>query len=132
MTDVDTLIRRIDQEMLTEVDREKAAWAEVAKANCERRSRLKRYDAVAQQVFDLVRLECTQEIVPVLLRFDKQSVLELPFDAVQDDAVVQWFDERIVAFVKLYIALVRQDADLREHLKDQLVEDPVGKIRFPK
>jgi YHS domain-containing protein len=50
----------------------------------------------------------------------------------QDDAVVQWFDERIVAFVKAYLALVRQDAELKEHLKDQLVEDPVAKIRFPK
>jgi len=79
-----------------------------------------------------VRLECTQEIIPVLVRYDKQSVLELPLDAVQDDAVVRWFDERIVAFVKAYLALVRQDADLREQLKGQLVEDPVAKIRFPK
>jgi YHS domain-containing protein len=79
-----------------------------------------------------VRLECTQEIIPVVVRYDKQSVLEFPLDAVQDDAVVQWFDDRVVAFVKAYVALVRQDADLREHLKDQLVEDPVTKIRFPK
>ena len=79
-----------------------------------------------------VRLECTQEIVPVLVRYDKQTVLEFPLDAVQDDAVVQWFDERMVAFVKAYLALVRQDATLQEHLKDQLVEDPVAKIRFPK
>jgi YHS domain-containing protein len=79
-----------------------------------------------------VRLECTQEIIPVLVPYDKQSVLEFPLDAVQDDAVVQWFDERIVAFVKAYVALMRQDADLREHLKDQLVEDPVARVRFPK
>src|SRR5262245_11964081 len=37
-----------------------------------------------------------------------------------------------VAFVKTYLAVVRQDEALREHLKDQLVEDPVAKIRFPK
>lgn len=79
-----------------------------------------------------VRLECTQEIIPVVVRYDKQAVLELPLDAVQDDTVVQWFDERILAFVKAYLALVRQDAELKEHLKDQLVEDPVAKIRFPK
>jgi YHS domain-containing protein len=79
-----------------------------------------------------VRLECTQEIIPVVVPYDKQSVLEFPLDAVQDDAVVQWFDERIVAFVKTYVALLRQDAALKEHLKDQLVEDPVTKIRFPK
>ena len=46
--------------------------------------------------------------------------------------MVQWFDERVVAFVKAYLALVRQDDDLQEHLKDHLVEDPVAKVRFPK
>ena len=79
-----------------------------------------------------IRLECTQEIVPVLVQYDRQKVLEFPLDGVQDDAVVQWFDDRILAFVKAYLALVRQDAELREHLKDQLVEDPVAKIHFPK
>src|SRR5438552_1072718 len=152
MTDLDTLIHRIDQELEAEVQRQKAAWAEVARANRERGPRLQRYEAVAQHIIELlkprlaafierfkavvkaepsvrehtramnltfaatvakvaltfevfpdvdvshVRLECTQDIVPVLIRYDKQSVLELGLDAVQDDAVVQWFDERIVAF----------------------------------
>jgi YHS domain-containing protein len=186
MTDLDTFIRRIDQELGAEVQRQKADWAATVRGARERGPRLQRYEAVAQHVIDLLkprlaaflerfqdvvkaepsvrehtravtltfaatvakvtlrfevfpdrdvnhaRLECTQEIVPVLVRYDKQSALELPLDAVQDDAVVQWFDERIVAFVKAYLALVRQDADLREHLKDQMVEDPVAKIRFPK
>ena len=186
MTEVDVLVRQIDQELAAQVEREKAAWAEQMRVGRERGARLPRFDAVAQHILDLlkprlaafierfkdvvkaepsvrestramnltfaatvakvtltfevfpdrdvsqVRLECTQEIVPVLVRYDKQSVLELPLEAVQDDAVVQWFDERIVAFVKAYMAIVRQDADLKEHLKDRLVEDPVTKIRFPK
>jgi YHS domain-containing protein len=37
-----------------------------------------------------------------------------------------------VAFVQAYVALVRQDVELQEHLKDQFVQDPVTKIRFPK
>jgi YHS domain-containing protein len=186
MTDLDTLIRRIDQELEAEVGRQKAAWAEVARTNRERAPRLQRYEAVAKHIIELlkprlaafierfkavvkaepsvrehtrvmnlsfaatiakvtllfevfpdedvshVRLECTQEIIPVVVRYDKQSLLEFPLDAVPDDAVVQWFDERIVTFVKAYLALVRQDAALQEHLKDQFVEDPVAKIRFPK
>jgi YHS domain-containing protein len=186
MTDVATLIGRIDQELATEVKRQKAAWEETARANRERGPRLQRYDVVAKHLIELlrprldafierfkavvkaepavreharamnltfaatvakvtltfevfpdrdvthVRLECTQEILPVLVRYDKQSVLEFPLEAVQDDAAVQWFDERIMAFVKVYLAIVRQDAVLQEHLKDQLVEDPVAKIRFPK
>jgi YHS domain-containing protein len=81
-----------------------------------------------------IRLECTQEIIPVVVRYDKQSVLEFPLGEVQDNAVVQWFDDRIIAFVKAYVALVRQDAALQQQLQvqDQFVEDPVARIRFPK
>jgi YHS domain-containing protein len=186
MTDLASLIGRIDQELETEVKTEKKAWDEMTRTNRERGPRLQRYEAVAKQLIDLlkprldafierfkdvvkaeprvrehtravnlefaatvakvtllfevfpdmdvshVRLECTTEIIPVVVRYDKQSVLAFPLDAVQDDAVVQWFDERIIAFVKAYMALVRQDATLQEHLKDQFVEDPVAKIRFPK
>jgi YHS domain-containing protein len=186
MTDLATLIQRIDQELAVDVKRKKAAWEEVSRENRERGLRLQRYDPVAKHIIELlkprlaafidrfkdvvkaepvvrehtramnltfaatiakvtlvfevfpdenvnnVRLECTQEILPVWVRYDKQSVHEFPLDGVQDDAVVQWFDERIVTFVKVYLALVRQDAALQEHLKDQLVEDPATKIRFPK
>ena len=186
MTDINTLISRIDQELAADVKDQKAAWEAIAAASRERGPRLQRYEAVAKHIIELlkprlaafierfkavvkaepsvrehtralnltfaatvakvtllfevypdsevnnVHLECTQEIIPVVVRYDKQSVLEFPLDGVRDDAVVQWFDERIIAFVKAYLALVRQDAALREHLKDQLVEDPVAKIRFPR
>ena len=91
-----------------------------------------RFEAFPDQDVNHVRLECTQEIIPVVVRYDKQSVLEFPLGGVQDNAVVQWFDDRIVAFVQAYVALVRQDAALQEQLKDQFVEDPVARIRFPK
>lgn len=91
-----------------------------------------RFEVFPDRDVNRLRLECTQEIIPALVRYDKQSVLEFPLDGVQDDAVVQWFDDRIVAFVKAYVALVRQDATLQEQLKDQFVEDPVAQIRFPK
>jgi YHS domain-containing protein len=186
MTDVNTLIRRIDQELEVDVKRQKAAWADIARRNRERGPRLERYEEVAKHLIELlkprlaafvdrfeavvktepavrehtramtltfaatvakvtltfevfpdedvshIRLECAQEIIPVLVPYDKQAVLEFPLDAVQDEAAVQWFDERIVAFVKAYLAVVRQDAALQAHLRDQLVEDPVAKIRFPK
>jgi YHS domain-containing protein len=186
MTDLDTLIRQIDQELEADVQSQKAAWADRTRTASERGPRLQRYEAVAKRLIELlkprlaavierfkavvkaepsvrehtramhltfastrakvaltfeiypdvdvshVRLECTQEIVPVLVRYDKQSVLEFPLDAVKDDAAVQWFDERMLAFVKAYLALERNDVALRAHLKDQFVEDPVTKISFPK
>src|SRR5271166_5057321 len=91
-----------------------------------------RFEVFPDQDVTHIRLECTQEIIPVVVRYDKQSVLEFPLSRVQDDAVVQWFDDRIVAFVKAYIALVRQDVALKEQLKDEFVEAPVARIRFPK
>jgi YHS domain-containing protein len=91
-----------------------------------------RFEVFPDHDVNHIRLECTQEIVPAVVRYDKQSVLEFPLGGVQDDALVQWFDDRIVAFVKAYVALVRQDVALREQLKDEFVEDPVARIRFPK
>jgi YHS domain-containing protein len=186
MSNIDSLINRIDQEIAAEVGRQKTGWAELVHANRERGLRVQRYETEAKHIIELVkprldafierfkavvkaeplvrehtravnltfaatvanvtlrfeafpdqdvnhiRLECTQEIIPMLVRYDKQSVLEFPLGGVQEDAVVQWFDDRIVAFVKAYVALVRQDAALREQLKDEFVEDPVARIRFPK
>jgi YHS domain-containing protein len=90
------------------------------------------FEAFPDQEVNHIRLECTQQIIPVVVPHDKQSALEFALDAVQDKAIVEWVDDRIVNFVKVYMALMRQDAVLQEHLKDQLVEDPVTKIRFPK
>lgn len=91
-----------------------------------------RFEVFPDQNVNNLRLECTQEIIPVVVRHEKQSVLEFPLGQVRDDAVVQWFDDRIVSFVKAYVALVRQDAALQEQFRDEFVEDPVAKIRFPK
>src|SRR5262245_47973022 len=55
MTDVDTLIRRIDQELGAEVQRQKANWAETVRIARERESRLQRYDAVGRHVIDLLK-----------------------------------------------------------------------------
>src|SRR4030095_12173755 len=90
-----------------------------------------RFEVFPDQDVNHIRLECTQDITPVVVRYDKQSVLEFPLGGVQDDAVVQWFDDRIIAFVQAYVAVVRQDAALREQVKDEFVEDPVARIRFP-
>lgn len=186
MSNVKSLLQRIDQEVASDVRKRKAAWAEMAQLNRERGLRLQRYEEVAEHIIELlkprftafvdrfkvvatvepsvrehtravnltfashlakvtltfevfpdeevnhIRLECTVGIFPVLVRYDRQSVLEFPLDGVQDEEVVQWFDDRIVAFVKAYVALVRQDAALQDHFRDQFVEDPVAKIRFPK
>src|SRR5262245_16618042 len=55
MTNVDTLVRRIDQVLEADVQGEKAAWEQVARANSERGPRLQRYEAVAKHLIELLK-----------------------------------------------------------------------------
>ena len=68
------------------------------------------------------------DILPILMKFEKHSEIEFPLEAVDKAALAQWFDDRIVDFVKTYLALHEN----QYYLKDHMVEDPVAKVQFPK
>jgi len=68
------------------------------------------------------------EIIPVLTRFTPHAEMEFPLEAVDKQAVGQWIDDRMVEFVKTYFSLGENEI----YLKDQMVEDPVARVRFPK
>jgi YHS domain-containing protein len=68
------------------------------------------------------------EIVPVLMRYNAHSEVEFPLDAVDQDAVARWMDDRVVEFVQTYFAMGENEI----YLKDQMVEDPVARVAFPK
>lgn len=68
------------------------------------------------------------EILPILMHFNKHAELRFPLGAVDRAAIGSWFDDRIVAFVKTYLSLHENEF----YLKDQMVEDPVARVRFPK
>jgi YHS domain-containing protein len=68
------------------------------------------------------------DIIPVLLKYDAHSEVEFPLDAVDPEAVARWVDDRIVSFVRTYLSL----HDNEYYLKDEMVEDPVAHVRFPK
>ncbi len=68
------------------------------------------------------------DVIPVLLRYDGHSEIEFPLDAVDPEAVARWVDDRIVSFVQTYLSLY----DNEYYLKDEMVEDPVAHVRFPK
>lgn len=67
-------------------------------------------------------------IIPILMKFDSHDEIEFPLDTVDTDVLGKWFDDRIVSFVKSYLA-IREN---QYYLKDQMVEDPVAKVKFPK
>jgi YHS domain-containing protein len=67
------------------------------------------------------------EILPIYMQFEKHAEISFPLDAVDREAVATWFDDRIVAFVKIYLSLYENEYYLKSHM----VEDPVAHVRFP-
>jgi YHS domain-containing protein len=68
------------------------------------------------------------QILPILMQFEPHAELEFPLDAVDQEALGRWIDDRIVTFVRTYLALHENEY----YLKDHMVEDPVARVRFPK
>jgi len=62
------------------------------------------------------------------MKFKSHDEVEFSLGAVDKDAVARWMEDRIVDFVQTYFALGDNDF----YLKDQMVEDPVALVRFPK
>jgi YHS domain-containing protein len=91
------------------------------------RIRLK-FSATTDRDVTKVILSYDLDIIPVFMRFDAHSEMEFPLDAVDPEVVARWIDDRIVSFVKTYLSLQEND----QYLKDEMVEDPVAGIRFPK
>jgi YHS domain-containing protein len=67
-------------------------------------------------------------IIPALMRFQTHSEIEFPLNAVDKQAVAKWIDDRIVDFIHTYFAMGENEI----YLKDQMVEDPIAHVRFPK
>jgi YHS domain-containing protein len=68
------------------------------------------------------------EIIPILMKYDSHDEIAFPLDAVDTDALGKWLDDCIIRFVKSYLAM----RENQYYLKDQMVEDPVAKVKFPK
>jgi hypothetical protein len=73
-------------------------------------------------------VEFDLRIVPVLWHFSRHEEFRTPISAVDGAAFTKWLDDRIVAFVELYIQIHRDD--LFEN--SEYVEDPVAKVKFPR
>jgi hypothetical protein len=68
------------------------------------------------------------DIIPILMRYTPHADIEFPLDKVDKDAAAKWVEARIVEFVRTYLSL----GDNEWYLKDQMVEDPIAHVRFPK
>ena len=54
--------------------------------------------------------------------------IEFPLEAFDKEAAAKWIDDRIVDFVHTYFSMGESEI----YLKDQMVEDPIAHVRFPK
>lgn len=79
------------------------------------------------EVHNLV-LDYNLHILPVLLKFDSHVRAEFPLESIDADAVGRWVDDRIVGFVKTFLALNQNE----HYLKPHMVVDPISNTRFPK
>jgi YHS domain-containing protein len=67
-------------------------------------------------------------IIPILMRFQPHAEVEFPLNAIDKEAVGKWMDDRIVQFVQTYFSMGENEI----YLKDQMVEDPIAHVSFPK
>ncbi len=72
-------------------------------------------------------LEYNLQILPVLMSYPDRARLEQPLEKLDEKAIGDWIDERIVEFVKTYLSVHENEFYLKAHM----VEDPVAHVRFP-
>ena len=87
-----------------------------------------KFSAFTDRDIQKVILSYDLEIIPVLMRFKPHDEMEFPLDGVDKEAVAKWFDDRIVDFVQTYFSMGENEA----YMKDEMVEDPIARVRFPK
>ena len=68
------------------------------------------------------------DVLPILMKFDKHAQLSVPLDKIDDAKVLQWIDDRIVAFVQTFLEIHQN----RYYQQDILVTDPVAGVEMPK
>jgi YHS domain-containing protein len=73
-------------------------------------------------------LDATLDILPILMKFEKNQQLELPLDRIDPEVVGRWIDDRILDAVRTYLQLHQNSY----YLKGHLVTDPVANVEFPK
>jgi YHS domain-containing protein len=75
-----------------------------------------------------VYVDSDLHLLPILMKYEPHQRLEFPLDRPDADAVGKWLDDRIVDFVKTYLALHQN----QYYLKGKTVSDPISGTQFPK
>ena len=87
-----------------------------------------RFTALPDRDFQRLILSYLLEITPAVIHYRPYAQVEFPLNAVDKAAAAKWIDDRIIDFVQTYLSMGEPELCP----KDQMVEDPVARIRFPK
>ena len=89
------------------------------------------FSAMADSDVRNLVLQYDLAILPILMPFKNTDHLEMPLDKVDEKAVEAWIDDRILDFVKTYLAL-HENQHYLTYLKEYMVSDPIAEVQFPK
>ena len=87
-----------------------------------------RFTALTDRDFQRLILSYLLEITPAVIHYRPYAQVEFPLNAVDKAAAAKWIDDRIIDFVQTYLSMGEPELCP----KDQIVEDPIARIRFPK
>jgi hypothetical protein len=87
-----------------------------------------RLSATTDQEVEQVILNYDLQIMPILMKYERNAELTVPLDDVDEEIIAQWIDDRLVQFVQTYLSLHENQYYLKAHM----VEDPIARVRFPK
>jgi YHS domain-containing protein len=87
-----------------------------------------RFSAYADTAVQKVILSYDLEILPVFIRYRPHAEVEFRLEAVDKEAVARFIDDQIIEFIHTYFAMGENEI----YLKDEMVEDPVAHVSFPR
>jgi YHS domain-containing protein len=87
-----------------------------------------RFDFVHDEEVKKMILVYDLEILPILMKFESHSTLESPLTDLHEQTVAEWLESRMLSFTRSFVELNANPV----YLNDQMVDDPVARIRMPK
>jgi hypothetical protein len=75
-----------------------------------------------------ITLEYRLDVVPILMKIDNHSTLDLKLENFDQDVAALWLEDRMVSFIRTYVELNGN----QYYLKDHMVEDVIAHVRMPR
>jgi hypothetical protein len=75
-----------------------------------------------------INLEYRLDVVPILMKIDNHSSLDLDLENFDHDEAALWLEDRIVSFIRTLVELNGN----QYYLKDHMVEDVIAHVRMPR